>query len=223
MNSTVAKMLGQPLLEDDVPPVLGNRSRATQLRREVRTDRHHRQRRIAAQIMGMSESEEETGIFPNDAKEVENPGASYGSMKTDDTNLKKEQTNGPTNPYHDGESSKEPLMAPSVALVAPDVTPDALEPIDPSEVPLPPEAARDAQVPSHPAPAPTDGVNPMDVLLGRTSPKSGPPVNPAAGVAAAESMFQMASSALTPGEGMPSHEAGDAKKIIESYRRFGPL
>jgi hypothetical protein len=111
-------------------------------------------------------------------------------------------------------------MAPSVALVAPDVTPDALEPIDPSEVPLPPEAARDAQVPSHPAPAPTDGVNPMDVLLGRTSPKSGPPVNPAAGVAAAESMFQMASSALTPGEGMPSHQAGDAKKIIESYRRL---
>ena len=119
-------------------------------------------------------------------------------------------------------AEKEYPMKPTVALVAPDATPAAFQPIDVSKVPPPAQTTR--VVP--PAPAPGEP-SAMDVLLGKAAATSAAPssVLPSGiptpseiaqgGAVAAESMVDQ-------NQPMPEHKPGNGgKSILEAMRRAG--
>ena len=181
----------------DVPPVLaGGQSHALKgvvdrpmgkTRKKKRSEAEAKDSRrvrnsLVAGLLGVQEG----GIFPGDAKVVGSSDASNNALALDDFT---EPDQGVSDPY---KGDVEPLIDPSVALVAPDVTPNALKPMDPSSIPgadkgAPPEREMPTPQPTPQpistappaAPAaqapPTDSalgssnnaVNTMDMLLGR--------------------------------------------------------
>lgn len=87
----------------------------------------------------------------------------------DATPLKTVQTGMQSKPEPESSntSAREELISPSAALVAPDTTPDALVPLDPSQVP-PMKTGAAPPVSASPVPEPP-GV--LDVVLGREEPQ----------------------------------------------------
>jgi hypothetical protein len=130
MNALIASILGRgPVREDatSVPvPAIAQRAKS-------RRERARAHRTVAA-ILGMSEAEEEEELIPDDAVEIDNI---LGAPGVDVDDRASQVAKAPTEPAlpNYGQGSPEPLMTPAVALVAPDVTPEALKPLDASQVP----------------------------------------------------------------------------------------
>lgn len=216
-------------VQEDVPVPVG--ARRPELPR--RSKRRDVQRRTAAAIMGMGEAqdpEDEEAIIPGDADEVDNYGGPAG-YKTDREKVQADQE--PENPLTPDSSGTEDetgeLISPNAALVAPDVTPHTLEPIDPSQVPAPKPA------PAAPSPAPAQAarqeINPMDVLLGRKSGSQAMPPEMTAPPVTAESAQATINATLGvggpgdllgQGKEMPPPAPGDAKKVMEAFYKFAP-
>ncbi len=142
------------------------REQATRDENEDRRKSAVAQRSTVAAMMGMAESEEgddreyEEGVIPSSAQEIGDVAGTASVKGVDhEKDEKDKEPKDAVNPtYLNG--TNEPLMSPAVALVAPDVTPQALEPLDPSQVPQP--------KPQEPVISQSrNDVNPMDVLLGR--------------------------------------------------------
>lgn len=112
---------------------------------------------------------EEEEIFPKNAQEIENTEGTPGSMAG--IAPIKDFIAEPTDPYSNGEK----VYSPATALVAPDVTPNATKPLDPSKMPgvhygtfnsSQTEPAVPAAVPAA-APDAAAPPNAMEILLGR--------------------------------------------------------
>jgi hypothetical protein len=231
MSATVDLILGRSVdqvNEDDVPPVMAGRTRpASMLRKEPKqpTDKKlrdkARQASVVASIIGMTESDEES-IIPQDAKPIDQfSSAQIPGLKSTTTLSSSESPSEPALANADASG----LIPPSAALVAPDITPKALEPIDPSAVP-----GRPAPVaPGIPSPsisrATSSATGALDTILGRQNPAPPgvaesfvraitPPIDSASAVA----------SKLTPanagGSPMPEHVQGDPTAVYAAFRNL---
>lgn len=236
MNNLVAQMMGRKTVQEDVPvPVAVPRSTSRRDRRSV-------QRRTAAAMMGMAEAEDDESIIPADAEEIQNIAGASG-VRVDDKVVKADQEpDEPDGPSEIPGSSDDQMLSPRDALVAPDVTPQAMEPIDASEVPQAKDQQNyqpQSQVPKFVPPNYTappnanNNVNPMDVLLGRTSTRPSRPEPQPENVVTAESaqasvnaMLSVGGASgnalLSQGSPMPEPKQGDASKIMEAFSKYGP-
>jgi hypothetical protein len=239
--SVVDAILGRGLTEDDVPPVMASRPRtAATARREPPEDEEEeelkkkaakaRSSSVVAGILGMSESDEE-GIIPPEAKP-------FDTFTTQQIPGMKEapklEGSTPSEPSV-ANSHGEQLIPPTAALVAPDVTPNVLALIDPSQVPAPPAPPVPPAPVERPAP-PTGAVPPqpaLDTILGRQNPAAEvqpPPgtvesfqaaINPAASPVMAKIKIAEALTPASAGGGdMPAHQEGDGKTIYNAFRQF---
>lgn len=222
MNSIVSQMLGSSVRED-VPVPVAARRQPTPRRDPKAVDR---QRRTAAALMGMAEGEEDS-IIPDDATEIGTVlGVNSLKMGKPAGNDDQAEPAEPPVEQKDGEENGEEMITPATALVAPDLTPKTLEPIDPSEVP-----ARKSQ-PAPPAAAGRSNMDPMSVLLGRPSerPAASPPPQETTPMTAESAQATMnnvlgvksANAGLKAGGGMPDHIAGTGTSILEAFSRFAP-
>lgn len=231
-SSLVAAMTGKPVKqvrEDEAVPIPAGVRPQVPLRRRERL-----QKRVAAAMMGIREAEDdnEEAIIPGDAEPIDSITGPSG-IKMDKEKMDRDrQPKEPDAPITPDEGTEE-LMTPRDALVAPDVTPDAFEPIDPSEVPAPknppPRVELKRPVTTNEPPK----VDPMDVLLGRVTPKGTPgpesqediPVTVESAqsrVNAALGVGMTGEAALRRGEPMPEPKAAQPAKIMEAFFKYGP-
>jgi len=228
MNPLIARMTGKRVQEDVPVPVGIPRAKSERERRAV-------QRRTAAAAMlglGEAEGEDDESIIPDDAQEIENIAGPSG-IQVDDKKVKKDQEPAePDSPSEIPGSEEDALLTPRDALVAPDVTPQALEPLDAGDVP---QARSQSQVPRT-VPSQAQGqseVNPMDVLLGRTSTRPSRPEPEPEHVVTAEAAQATVNAVLNvggvsgngllkQGQSMPDPAPGQAGKIMEAFDRYGP-
>jgi hypothetical protein len=233
MNSIVAQMTGRKDIREDGVPVPVGMPRSPNPRAR---NRRSVQRRTAATLMGLREAdkdeddeEDEESIIPDDAEEIKNI-AGVSGIRLDDKPLKKDrEPEEPDSPTDSPDGEEDHLLSPRDALVAPDVTPQALEPLDASEVP---QGREQPQVPRF-MPSRNQEVNPMDVLLGRTSTRPARPEQPVENVVTVEAA-QAAVNSLLNAEGvsgeallrpktpMPDPQPGNASKIMEAFDKYGP-
>lgn len=208
--------------------------------RPARGSHHDVNRRTVAAIMGMAEGhDDEEGIIPDDAEEIDGVVGANGIKLSSDAVKTDKELEEPGLPNYGGaEGGKEELMSPAVALVAPDVTPHATDPLDPSQVPHAAVPPKQPEMPAAPGPeaAPASNINPLDVLMGRRShsPEHMPP-GPTARAesvpdASAAQAFVNSSLGMSMGGGgglpdgpMPEHKEGNPKKIMEAVYRFGNI
>jgi hypothetical protein len=229
MNPLVAQMTGRRVQEDVPVPVAACRSEIPNRRK----DRRSVQRRTAAAMMGMREDQDQDqdGIIPGDADEVDNYGGPAGTKVDHDKVEDDETPDDAMTPASSGyEEETGELIAPSAALVAPDVTPHTLEPLDPSQVPAPKQPAAAPAPPAAPAATGQPPIDPMDVLLGRRSGRqpmppeeTAPPVTTEAAQATINATLGVSGPGDLLGQGreMPPPAPGDAKKVMEAFYRFG--
>ena len=224
----------------DVPPVMAGTpamvNPATAAKRKVPTDpkkRKDMRSRMAQRLIG--EDSRDGYVIPDDAKEVDSLEVTGDGLTTVKTpTLPGEK---PKNPY----SGEEPLILPAASLVAPDVTPEALYPLDASQIPggdagKAPSAAPVAQPvtpPAFGAPAPSTAPaasSPaLDVVLGKTAQPGAAPAAPLeslmsrlpgvpspAALAASEGAVPQGEALLGQGQTMPEHKhsAGSAWKAF---------
>jgi len=225
-------MTGSQVQENVPVPVAAKRQDANRRRFNRRGDQssvqRNTQRRAAAAIMGMAESDDDESIIPDDATGVDSLAAEGGIKMDREAEEQDREPDQPASPVGGGEGNEDEesdLIPPRAALVAPDVTPHTLEPIDPSEVPAPAHAAQAA------APGPTSTeIDPMSVLLGRPSRRTQEAPLPDS-VVTAESVQSTVNATLglnTPadllrqGQELPAPQPGDGKHIMEAFYRFGP-
>lgn len=229
MNNLVAQMMGRKAVREDVPvPVGVPRSKSGRERNAIH-------RRTAAALLGLGEADEDdASIIPDDAEEVKNVAGPSGIRVDAEAVEKDREAPDPDTPSEVPGSEEDGLLSPRDALVAPDVTPHALEPLDASDVPHAkgqPQAP-EGQVPRFTRPAHND-VNPMDVLLGRTStrpsrpePEPEPVVTAESAQAAVGALLNVggvSGEALLRNSGpMPAPTQGDASKIMEAFEKYGP-
>ena len=232
MNSIVAKMMGTDIQEDQSVPVPATKAAIS---RRSRADRRHRT--TAAMMLGLGESDDDESIIPDDAEPVEGISAPSG-IKIDQQKVnqdkKAEEPRFPdyAGKYFQKELSKggEELLTPRDALVAPDITPQAFEPIDPSEVPAP--KTLHAAPTLRPAAPEEPSVNPMDVLLGRASsarPRQAIPEEPVVTAEAAQAAVNATlniggggAEVLKQGQAMPDPVPAQPSKIMEAFDKYGP-
>jgi hypothetical protein len=189
--STLANMLcglTETTMAGDVAPVMasppGLVNPALAARRKIPTDpkkKKDMRSRMAQRLIG--EDSRDGYVIPDDAKEVDQLEVTGDGLTTIKTpNLPGEK---PKNPY----SGEEPLILPAASLVAPDVTPEALYPLDPSQIPgadagKAPEASPVAQPMTPPAfgaapPSQPSSSSPaIDVVLGKTAQSGAAPAPP---------------------------------------------
>jgi len=236
----------------DVVPVVAGKQRLP-LRKEPPKDKEDdklkdraRRSSVVAHIMGMTESDDEA-IIPDEAKPLDPmqthqiPGLSSRNPVDD----KEEGAAEPSRTNIHGED----LIQPSAALVAPDVTPNVMVPLDPSlvpagarqmERPMPPspmgqpEAGAPAGAPTPPPPGNSPNRGVLDTILGRQNTAPQPDAAAQAmAEAMASSMMEAAvngtiqervASKIIPaaegGEGMPVHREGDGRSVYNAFRRF---
>jgi hypothetical protein len=184
-------------------------------------------------VLGEADKE---GLFPDDAQELDKSQDIVGKPLNPIVKVVQE----PSRPSGD----KERYLTPYSALTAPDCTPDALQPIDPSRVPggtgperftaadLEQEAPQTGLGQEHPS------LKAMDVLLGRK--RMGGPARTAADFAQSGAVQteesaqvlneahvrakQFAASAVVPatdGGAMPEPTPpGDGHQVLSAFRRF---
>ena len=215
----------------DVAPVMaappGLVNPATAARRKLPTDpkkKKDMRSRMAQRLIG--EDSRDGYVIPDDAKEVDQLEVTGDGLTTIKTpNLPGEK---PKNPY----SGEEPLILPAASLVAPDVTPEALYPLDPSQIPgadagKAPEATPVAQPMTPPAFRAASPSNPsssaspaIDVVLGKTAQPGATPAPPLeslmsrlpgvpspAALAAFESVPVSGDAMAGQGQPMPEHKS----------------
>jgi len=188
-----------------------------------------------AQALGMMNEDDDSGrdgsVFPDQREEGEPVSASEIDREPD----VKEKPAEPANPYNQADEQGIP---PSVALVAPDVTPMALIPLDSAKIPKFKETSfsttqADAAVP----PEEPAGGSALDALLARPTeeeePAPGPPAPRVVSTEEAKAMMGVRPVSLNedgaggdglgylkPGSEMPEHKDGDVKKIMSTFRKF---
>jgi hypothetical protein len=253
--SLVDQILGKqpvgrgPVDESDVPPVLAGKRNDPRRQRTVppkdkdddKLRQKARQSSVVASIIGMTEADDES-IIPPDAQSMDNMtgAANIPGIRTDPL----PPADGPAEPQATTNVAGEELIQPTAALVAPDVTPNVFQQLDPSQVPAPPKPAerpmpppsvaaaqqmgreQPMTQPSTSSSASARGV--MDTILGRQNPA------PEELQAMAESMVATmadpaeiaakVANAMTPAQPgaslMPEHKEGDGKTVYNSFRRF---
>lgn len=250
MVSNLAKMLiGEMTSTGDIAPVeVGapqiSNPPATAAKRRIPAMKPNKLKKIRNRmvdgLMGIRE-DRDGAVIPDDAKEVQTIDNADHGLNLDTPQIPGQKIR---NPY----SGDEPLILPAASLVAPDVTPEGIFPLDPSQLP----GADQGTAPAAP-PMTTHGSSPtVDVLLGKTSspasagfPASNPgmPVSPAASTAdrmSTESALShlpgipspAAATAVTAVTGdallginspMPDPQgSGDIRGIMETFSRFVP-
>ncbi len=239
--SVVDAILGRGLTEDDVPPVMAARPRTpTAARRVPPQDKEEeelkkkaaqaRSSSVVAGILGMSESDEE-GIIPPEAKPFD---TYYTQQIPGMKEAPKLDAAAPAEPTT-ANSNGEQLIPPTAALVAPDVTPNVLALIDPSQVPAPPAPPVPpvSQAPVAPPPGAAPPQPALDTILGRQNPAAEvqpPPgtmesfqaaITPAASPVVAKIKIAEALTPASAGGGeMPAHQEGDGKAVYSAFRQF---
>lgn len=219
----------EPVTEDVPVPcaAMPRKSFRDRLEQSRRKDRGVMQR-----VMGESAQGTNDPIIPKDADEIEVTGQPIkkGIKPVKDTVLE------PRDPY----GEKEKMMTPQAALVAPDVTPDADQPLDPATVP----GTRSTSFRTTDAENEPDREQPdsgtvskkaMDALLGRSKPPT--PMEPDAvetTEAAAYGMLGVKSPAaqhldesapsgeavLKEGAPMPEHVHTNGQSVYRTFRKF---
>lgn len=188
--------------------------------------------RMASRLIG--EDSRDGFVIPDDAKEVDSLEVTGDGL----TDLKTPQLPGekPKNPY----SGEEPLILPAASLVAPDVTPEALYPLDPSQLPgadagKSPEAAPVAPAamppPAMGAPAAAAASPALDLVLGKAPQMSTEsamarlPGIPAPGALPAletETAAPVGEAALGQGQPMPEHKHANVSDVMGAFSKFVP-
>lgn len=165
MNPLMSRLLG----EDDVVPVIANVPRETFRNRMVKNRQIEGDDDDSVSRM-VGEAKKETSIIPDDAKPVDDTEMTVGKPLRPVKDIVQE----PSHPTAD----KEKYLTPYSALTAPDVTPQATQPIDPSQVPgtAGPEKfmAADLERAEPVQGEPQVAAKAMDVLLGRNRGKPAP-------------------------------------------------
>jgi len=218
MNDVMRRVMGKPLAENDVVPVLANLPRKTF---------RDRQRPSA---LRRTIGEAEGNVIPDDAEDIEDKDTATITARLRPV---KDVVQEPS--YPSGE--KEKYLSPYSALTAPDITPKSMTPNDPSTLPgVQADSFRSKDL-SEPAPeiaAPSDGADTatrtMDMLLGRQ--RTGAPAQSTAAFAEAGKVTTEAQAVSLLGLG-PSGDAllgqgremappaqNDGKAIYETARRF---
>lgn len=207
-----------------------------------------RQRRTVASVIGATmESDEEDyersqsddldGVIPDDAKEINTGDLNPSGIHVKEPEFKKRNPSTPSG------GGNEEIMSATVALVAPDVTPDSMTEVDPSDVPGPTGTMfKVSDIPGEPTPEAAPHELPaspnqdkfttaVDALLGRKRSErpmgnvpvpqtmesiKTPPISPEA----ASAMFSGKSGEELAYAPMPEHTPGDGKQILEAFRRF---
>ncbi len=114
----------------------------------------------------------------------------------------------------------------TLALVAPDTTPKASYPLNPSAVPAQPVATQNTPTPASaappsggfiPRPAPAAHDPALSAIIGEAMQSMQPPANVAVQAANAAAA---ATQAMTTGTGMPEPVTADAAKVCDAFRRF---
>ena len=199
--------------------------------------------RMVDQLMGLKE-DRDGSVIPDDAKEIKTLEKSDHGLNLDAPEIPGQKIR---NPY----SGEEPLILPAASLVAPDVTPEGIFPLDPSQLPGA-DQGRAPAAPLAPAasgnvPPPANGDAALKVLLGKpaapaASGIAGPtpasattsdkmstesamahlPGIPTPGAVAAATTSVSGDSLLSPNQPMPDHQETDIKGVMETYSRFIP-
>lgn len=247
MSALVDQILGRkPVAEElvgSVPPVMAGKPRsAAAVRKQPPKDEEEdelkkkaRRSSVVASIMGMTESDDES-IIPDNAKTVDTltGGEHIPGIRSEPL----PPAEGPSEPAATTNVDGEELIQPTAALVAPDVTPNVMQPIDPSQVPAPPQrptpppsvaAAQAMPAPGIPSPG-RGAMGTMDTLLGRQNSQPQPEEAAAMAEALIASMADPAeiqakvAEAMTPAQPgsslMPEHKEGDGKTVYSAFRRF---
>lgn len=250
VSDLAKKLMGESTTTGDIAPVetgaplLSNPS-ATGAKRRIPTmkpnDKKKLRNRMVDRLVGIKE-DRDGSVIPDDAKEVQTIEKSDHGLNLDTPEIPGQKIR---NPY----SGEEPLILPAASLVAPDVTPEGLFPLDPSQLP----GADQGKAPQGPAatapatPGAAGGDAALKVLLGKpaapaasgiagptpdlatTSDKMStesvnlPPGIPSpAQVAAADAPVASGNALLATNQPMPDHEQADIKGVMEAYSRFIP-
>jgi len=232
MNNLISQITG---VKEDVPvpcavmPRTNYRDRLERMRKRrdpdgIEDDNESQ----VSRVLGEADQEQDApseGIIPDEAEDLDIDTNSTAKLRP-----VKDVVQEPSSPT----GEKEKYLTPYSALTAPDVTPQALEPIDPSRVPGKPagQPFRAADAASAPEPEPHGGINAMDVLLGRdrAGASTTPEVNPAREISTAEAQRMLnisptgepvsGKAALQEGQPMPEHQVSDGSKVLQAYRRF---
>jgi hypothetical protein len=225
-------------------PVVATVPSSRHVKRPFKSDDRKKHARLISGVIGMRESDgdvestsSEDALIPKDAEESDGTERSAQGINVKTPTFKKDDPDSP-------KDEQEQLLSPKAALVAPDVTPNSMTEIDPSEVPGPASTSfRAADAAEAPTPTATPAsigqqdkfTNTMDTLLGRdrtqpAAPPQGQP-NPAPAMEsfqpppispeAAAAMFS--SGAIDPlkqGQPMPDPVVTDAKQVCEAFRKF---
>lgn len=208
MNPLIAKLTGRTV-QEDVPVPVASKTRP----RLPRLPRHDVQRRTAAALMGMAESED--SIIPEDADEIEGASGSVDLGINQDLIASDKEPDAFAEPDDGGSDPDNQLIAPSAALVAPDITPGTLDPIDPSDVPAPAASKSSASI------------NPLDVLLARQG--NDKQTLPKEDISTAESVQASVNTVLGVnksgdligrGKEMPAPTPADTRKVMEAFYKF---
>lgn len=218
MNNLVARLTGRDVIESVPVPV------GTVRQPSLRNRGQRVRQRTAAAMMGMSEGADDDSIIPDDAAAIE--GADSGVQIDMDQVRQDQEPAAATVPASASAAAQgEPLLTPRSALVAPDVTPEVDVALDTSEVPAPPEQAR-----QH-APQPNGNDAALNVLLGRSSSpaQATPAPEQVVTAEAAQATVNTLLSAGVSGDAllrakqpMPDPAPANTAKIMEAFQRFGP-
>ena len=188
--------------------------------------------RVIDGMMGRLGEDRDGAVIPADAKEVD-------SFSSNDLSMNMRQPEIPGQKIKNPYSGEEPLILPMASLVAPDVTPEAIHPLDPSKLPgadrgrKPEEASFGGEYPKA-QPSPT-----LDLLVGRSpnAQEPGAATTPAMsaesalsrlpGIPSVSSIASVASgggqAVLSANQPMPDHKPNDGgKTILEAFSRFVP-
>lgn len=246
-NPLMRRLLGE---SGDVVPVIANVPRETFRNRMVKNRQIEDEdgeddsvRRLVGEAAestegGEEEAERKEDVIPDDAEDVDPTEMTVGKPLRQPKEIVQEPSHPP--------ADKEKYQTPYAALTAPDVTPQATEPIDPSQVPgtANPERFRAADLekaePVEPSAEPDMAARAMDVLLGRnrtSKPATQPGEFEQAGAISTEEAERMvgvqpvveakakAASVLVAakdgGSGMPAPTPqSDGSAIYNAFRRF---
>lgn len=241
-------LISRLLSEDDVVPVIANVPRETYRNRMVKKRQIEDEDDSVARMVGEAVEDDEKKsskdhekIIPDNAEDVDTTEIVVGKP----LKAPKEIVQEPSHPSGD----KEKYLTPYSALTAPDVTPQATQPIDPNQVPGRPGpekfTAADLER-AQPVQGGEVAAKAMDVLLGRNRSKPTPEegegeremfdragatvteeqaaammgVSPVQENAAAKAASMMV-AAKDGGNGMPDPQPiSDGSKIYSAFRRF---
>jgi hypothetical protein len=249
MVSNLAKQLmGETMgtTTGDIAPVMTGASvisnpPATAAKRKIPTmkpDKLKKMRnRVVDGLMGIKE-DRDGAVIPNDAKEVQTIEQNDHGLNLDTPKIPGQKIR---NPY----SGEEPLILPAASLVAPDVTPKGIFPLDPSQLPGADQGKAPVETPLAPPGAAGAASPTVDVLLGKTPgpANAGIQAQPTAAASTADRMSTESALSRLPGIPSPSASvaptgtallnaplpdpaaasgSGDIKNIMEAFRLFVP-